>query len=319
MQTPWTLPNIVELAVPFFIASMILEIIIGRLKGSARYETHDTAASLAMGLGNLVSGLTLGLISLAVLFGAWEFRFFEVPWHWASLVLCFVLDDLRYYVYHRTAHECRWFWADHVVHHTSQHYNLSTALRQTWLSPLLGSFIFSIPLVLLGFHPLMLLFVSSVNLVYQYWIHTEAIRKMPAWFEYLFNTPSHHRVHHATNPKYLDSNYAGTLMIWDRMFGTFVPEDEAEPCRYGVVKNIHTFNPLRIATHEALSMLQDVSQPGINWRSRLAYMVKSPGWSHDGSRQTSNDIKRDYVQQHPEQAGQPGLPTRSEAGLNPNS
>jgi hypothetical protein len=161
------------------------------------------------------------------------------------IALCFVLDDLRYYWYHRIAHRCRWVWAEHVNHHSSQHYNLSTALRQSWTGTFTGMFILRIPLALIGFHPVLLLFVGGLNLVYQFWIHTEAIGRMWKPIEWIFNTPSHHRVHHATNPRYLDSNYAGTLIIWDRMFGTFVPELDEDMPRYGIVKNIGTFNPVQ--------------------------------------------------------------------------
>ncbi len=139
-----------------------------------------------------------------------------------------MIDDLAYYVFHRSAHRVRWFWASHVIHHSSQHYNLSTALRQTWTGFLSIAFIFRLPLFLIGFPPAMVFFVAGLNLIYQFWIHTEAIDRMPRWFEAVMNTPSHHRVHHATNARYLDRNYAGVFIVWDRMFGTFEPETEAE-------------------------------------------------------------------------------------------
>ena len=161
---------------------------------------------------------------------------------------------------------------------------------------------------MLGFHPAVIAFVYGFNLVYQFWIHTEAIGKMWRPFEFIFNTPSHHRVHHATNPRYLDANFAGTLIIWDRMFGTFVEELDEDVPRYGIVRNIGTFNPVRVAFHEWAGMLKDVFSPGLTLRERLLYMAAPPGWSHDGSRRTSEDLKADYVRRHPGEAGKAGLP-----------
>lgn len=305
------LPKIVELAVPLFIGGMVLELCVARLRGTARYETRDTLASLLMGAGNLVEGAVFGFLSFAVLMAFEPYRLVDLGWSVPMFVLCFVLDDLRYYVYHRVAHERRWFWAGHVNHHSSQHYNLSTALRQTWLGTLTLDILFRVPLVLLGFHPVMVLFVGGFNLVYQYWIHTEAIDKLPRWFEAVMNTPSHHRVHHATNPRYLDANYAGTFIVWDKLFGTFVPERADDPPRYGLVKNLGTFNPLRIAFHEWMAMVRDVVQPGLTLEQRVRYLMGPPGYSHDGSRQTARALKQRYVDRHPDQAGQPGLPQRS--------
>jgi hypothetical protein len=154
----------------------------------------------------------------------------------------------------------------------------------------------------------MLAFVGGANLVYQFWIHTELIRRFPAPIEYVFNTPSHHRVHHARNPRYLDANYAGTLVVWDRWFGTFVPERDDEPCEYGLVCNLGTFNPVRIALHEWVAMARDVVRPGLSVRQRLGYVIGPPGYSHDGTRYTTASLKARWVRDHPEHAGQPGLP-----------
>jgi sterol desaturase/sphingolipid hydroxylase (fatty acid hydroxylase superfamily) len=308
------LPDVTQLAVPFFIATMLLDLVVGKVTGRARYETRDTLTSLVMGGGNLVEGMVLGFVSFAAFTWAHQFAPIKLEaqaWGWNGwvFVACFVLDDLRYYWFHRYSHEIRWFWGSHVNHHTSQHYNLSTALRQTWSYTLTVGFVFRLPLVLLGFDPLMLAFVGGVNLVYQYWIHTELIHRMPRWFEAVFNTPSHHRVHHAVNPRYLDANYAGTLIVWDKLFGTFVPERRAaDPPRYGVVKQLGTFNPLRVAFHELIAIFADALQPGIPPRARLRYVFGPPGWSHDGSRETAADLKAAWVRRHPADAGQPGLP-----------
>ena len=310
-----SLPDVTQLAIPFFILAILIELAIIRLVPErGDYETRDTLTSLLMGTGNVVSGLLLGFIAYGVLLWAWQFRITDWGTSWMAIAVCFILDDLRYYVYHRIAHRSRWVWAEHVIHHSSQHYNLSTALRQSWTSTFTGMFILRIPLVLIGFHPLLIVFVGGINLVYQFWIHTEAIGKMWRPFEFIFNTPSHHRVHHATNPRYLDSNYAGTLIIWDRMFGTFVPELDEDMPRYGIVKNIGTYNPLRVAFHEWIDMFKDASRPGLTLKERLGYLVAPPGWSHDGSRMGSEALKADYVARHPEAAGTPGLPGGASSG-----
>lgn len=311
-------PDVTQLAIPFFILAMVIELIIVRLKtGKGDYETRDTLTSLMMGTGNVISGLLLGFIAFGVLIWTWQFRIFDWGTSWWAIGICFILDDLRYYLYHRIAHRSRWVWAEHVTHHTSQHYNLSTALRQSWTGTFTGMFLLRVPLVLIGFHPLLILFVGGLNLVYQFWIHTEAIGKMWAPIEAVFNTPSHHRVHHATNPRYLDANYAGTLIIWDRMFGTFVPELEEDMPRYGIVKNIATWNPFRVAFHEWVDMFKDAVRPGLTFKDRLGYLVMPPGWSHDGSRRGSSELKADYVARHPEEAGKPGLPGLQKVPTNP--
>jgi len=280
----------VTLATPFFILSIILEIVLARMgKVKANYETKDTAVSLGMGLMSSVAGvLTAGVVFACTLW-VYEHRLFTIPmtaiWAWVAI---FLLEDLTYYVFHRLSHERRFWWASHVNHHSSQHYNLSTALRQTWTGGVAGTWLLWLPLAWLGFPPAMIAIQKGVSLVYQYWIHTEAIKRTPRWFEAVFNTPSHHRVHHARNAVYLDRNYAGILIVWDKLFGTFQPELDTEPCRYGLVKNMATFNILRVAFHEWIGIAQDVVR---NPRHALGYIFGPPGWSHDGSRETSAMIK----------------------------
>jgi sterol desaturase/sphingolipid hydroxylase (fatty acid hydroxylase superfamily) len=177
------------------------------------------------------------------------------------------------------------------VHHSSQHYNLSVNLRQSWTSQFSGLTLLGVPLAWIGFHPATIALAFSLNLLYQFWIHTEAIDRMPRWFEALLNTPSHHRVHHASNPRYLDANYAGVFMIWDRLFGTFVAEDRQEPARYGLVKNLATFNPVRIATHEYVAIAKDLVRPGLTLLQRFAYLFAPPGWSHDGTRHSTESLR----------------------------
>ncbi|MEZ5709346.1 MAG: sterol desaturase family protein [Blastomonas sp.] len=294
------LPSPTELAVPAFIILMLLEIWWVRRRDRLAYEPKDTLVSLALGTGSTVAGALTGGLVFLMATGIYEYRLFDIGYAWWAWPVAFVLDDLAYYVFHRTAHRVRWFWAAHVIHHSSQHYNLSTALRQTWTGFFALGFLFRLPLFLIGFPPVMIFFVAGINLVYQFWIHTEVIKRFPAWFEAVMNTPSHHRVHHATNPRYLDSNYAGVFIIWDRMFGTFVPETDDEKIRYGIVKQLGSFNLIWAAFHEWVGIARDVwAAPGIanKWR----YMVKPPGWSHDGSRESSETIKARWLarQQQP--------------------
>ncbi len=302
-------PNVTQLAIPFFVLAVLFELFLVRTRrAKGEFETRDSLTSLLMGAGNVASGLILGVFSFAALMWVWQFRFFDFGISfWAGLAV-FLLDDLRYYWYHRFAHRIRWVWAEHINHHSSQHYNLTTALRQSWTGLFTGMFVLQVPLVLLGFHPKLILFVFGFNLVWQFWIHTETIGRMWAPIELIFNTPSHHRVHHAVNPRYLDANYAGTLIIWDRMFGTFVPELDEDLPRYGIVKNIGTFNPLKVAFHEWIAMFSDALSPGLTVRQRLGYLFMPPGWSHDGSRKTSDSLKAAYVRRNPSEAGRPGLP-----------
>ena len=264
-----------QLATPAFLLLMAVEILWlarHRQEGFVGYTVKDSAASLTM--GTVYSLIYMGWKGVeyafySVLYEASPLRMGDGVLAW---VLLFFAEDLCYYWFHRVHHESRVFWASHVVHHSSEHYNLSTALRQTW-TPMSG-LLFWAPLPLLGFHPAMVLLAHAVSLLDQFWIHTETIGRLGP-LEWVLNTPSHHRVHHGANPRYLDRNYAGVLIIWDRLFGTFQAEDE-RPI-YGLTKNIHTYNPLRIAFHEYAAILRDVRRPNPP-RVRLGLVFRGPGW-----------------------------------------
>jgi sterol desaturase/sphingolipid hydroxylase (fatty acid hydroxylase superfamily) len=288
------LPDPVDFAVPVFVLMIIIEMIWAKRRAPETYEPKDTLNSLLFGLGSSVAGLLVGGMAYAIASWTYGFRVATIPFVWWAFILAFVLDDLAYYAFHRAAHRVRWFWASHVNHHSSQHYNLSTALRQTWTGFFAATFLFRLPLTLVGFHPAMLLFVGGVNLIYQFWIHTEAIGRMPRWFEAVMNTPSHHRVHHATNPRYLDRNYAGVFIIWDKMFGTFTPEVEGEAIRYGIVKQLGNFNLLWGIFHEWVGIAQDAWRAP--WGSKLGYVFRPPGWTHDNSRDTSDSIRARWLE-----------------------
>lgn len=288
-------PNIILYAIPFFIASMLLELYVTTKENIKTYESKDAFSSIAMGLGNVFLGFLSKTLVLVCFFYIYEnFRFFTIPIKWWSFILIFFADDFAYYWFHRISHSCRLFWASHVVHHSSQHYNLSTALRQTW-SGGFYTFIFWLWLPLLGFHPGMILLQMSISLIYQFWIHTDAINKMPKWFEAVMNTPSHHRVHHGSNPLYLDRNHAGILIIWDKLFGTFQPELQDEKVIYGLVNNINTYNPIKIAFIEWVNMFKDAFSGKKSLKNRLFYLIKPPGWRHDGSGKISKDLRKEWL------------------------
>jgi sterol desaturase/sphingolipid hydroxylase (fatty acid hydroxylase superfamily) len=287
-------PNLIHFAIPFFIIAMLLELYVTTKENIKTYEKKDAFSSIAMGLGNVALGfLSKGLVLLAFFYLYENFRLFTIPVAWWSFVLLLFADDLAYYWFHRISHECRLFWASHVVHHSSQRYNLSTALRQTW-SGSFYSFVFWLWLPLLGFHPAMILLQMSVSLLYQFWIHTEAIDKLPKWFEAVMNTPSHHRVHHGSNPLYLDRNHAGIFIIWDKLFDTFQPELKEEKVVYGLVKNINTYNPVKIAFWEWIALFKDTFSGKKALKHRLLYLVKPPGWRHDGTGKVSDDLRREW-------------------------
>ncbi|WP_430927541.1 sterol desaturase family protein [Polaribacter marinivivus] len=290
MQIP-EIPNLIHYVIPFFIVTVILEIILTIKIKLDEYEFKDAGTSILMGLGNVFIGLFTKGIVLGVFLFLYQYRFFTIPFAWWSWLILLFAEDLCYYWFHRISHESRLFWASHVVHHSSQKYNLSTALRQTW-SGSFYSFVFWIPLLLIGFHPIMVMTQMAISLIYQYWIHTELIKKMPNWFEAIFNTPSHHRVHHATNPQYLDRNHAGIFIIWDKLFGTFEPEVE-KPV-YGLVKNIETYNPIKIAFLEWVNMFRDFSFSKTSFLNKVKYLIKPPGWKHDGTGVLSSDLREEW-------------------------
>ena len=279
----------VEYAIPFFILLILLEMVWARRNAPDKYEPRDTLTSLALGVGSTAAGaLTAGVVAMAAVW-LFEHRLATIGWAWWAWIACFVLDDFNYYWAHRTGHRVRWFWAAHVNHHSSQHYNLSTALRQTWTGFVALSFVFRIWPAFIGFDPVMIATCGAVNLIYQFWIHTEAVGRLPRWIEAVMNTPSHHRVHHAINPVYLDRNYAGVFIVWDRLFATFQPERDDQRIQYGIVRQLGSFNLLWAVFHEWIGMAKDVWRAP--WRHKLSYLVRAPGWTHDGSRDTSDTIR----------------------------
>jgi sterol desaturase/sphingolipid hydroxylase (fatty acid hydroxylase superfamily) len=266
-------PYLLFYAIPAFVLLLVIEAVLAARMQLDLYELPDTAASITMGLGMLAIGvLTKPPIFLLYTF-LHKFAIFQLRYAWWVWILAFFADEFSYYWFHRTSHECRLFWASHVVHHSSQRYNLGTALRQSWTGSLTG-WVFWLWMPLIGFTPVMVMTMQAVSLIYQYWIHTELIRSTGP-LENVINTPAHHRAHHGSNPRYIDRNHGGTLIIWDRMFGTF--EAESEKVKYGLTSNIETHNPFRIAFHEWADMVKDVRHSR-NWHDRIRYVFGAPGW-----------------------------------------
>lgn len=280
---PGPMRDPVIFAVPFFLLLLSLEWFAARKLEQSEaerapagaYRTRDAWASISMGLVSMAT--TAGWKFIALL-GYAAIYTYLAPWHlspahWYTWVIALVGVDLLYYSYHRIAHRVRLIWATHQAHHSSRYFNFATALRQKWNNS--GEILMWIPLPLLGIPPWMVFASFSVSLVYQFWVHTERIDKLPRAVEFVFNTPSHHRVHHGMDPEYLDRNYGGILIIWDRMFGTFAPE-RFRP-HYGLTKPVDTFNIVTLQFHEYASIIADV-RSATRWRDRLGYLFGPPGW-----------------------------------------
>lgn len=268
--------NYVEVAIPFFILAMAVEFLYGCLARKQTYRLNDTVNSLQLGvLSRLVDVLRLSFA--AVVFGSLV-KWLGVPqwpmdsaWQWAG---AFVAYDFCYYWKHRFGHEWRIMWASHIAHHQSEEFNLSTALRQTGTDYI--GFVFYIPLYIAGVPAAAVITVGSVNLIYQFWVHTEHIRRLGP-LEWMLVTPSNHRVHHARNPEYIDRNYGGVFIVWDRLFGTFQDEREDQPCLFGITTGLKSFNPLWANVHFWLDTAQ-LAWRTRNWGDKLRIWFKPPGW-----------------------------------------
>ncbi len=290
MEEDWVI-----VALPLFFTALFLEWVWSYRHQMPVYEKSDFFASMRIMMLTVVVDLIPKFIGISLMFLTYEASplagVVDRSWYW--WILLFLLDDLTYYWFHRGNHEVRFMWAGHVSHHNSRYYNLGTALRQGVGERIL-KYPFWCPLALLGFDPVMIVTMLSISLIYQYWLHTEAVYKFPTWVEYLLNTPSHHRVHHGANPRYLDRNHGATLIIWDRLFGTFSEEARSEPVVYGITKNIETHAVLEVAFNEYKNMWSDIKRAK-NWRHKLNYLILPPGWSHDGVDLRSSTLRRDYA------------------------
>ncbi len=256
------------------------------------YEKRDTFTNIYLTLLAFIINLSVKGFTFFMLNFAWQFRLFQLHnavLYWAVLV---VVQDFLYWVLHYTGHYCRVFWALHVTHHSSQHFNLTTGFRSTVFEPLYRVF-FYLPLALMGFTALDILYAYLITQLYGNIVHTRYQIRLPRWYGWLLVTPSHHRVHHASNIPYLDKNMGMVLIIWDRLFGTFQEENLPEPIRYGLTHQLENTRPVNILFHEWKALLHDVRKaPGLT--NKVKYLFNPPGWSHDGSTQTAKVLQQEY-------------------------
>jgi sterol desaturase/sphingolipid hydroxylase (fatty acid hydroxylase superfamily) len=284
---------LILISTPVYLIIIGLELLLTHLQHRKTYALRDTAANIYLLLLNSAIDLAFRVIYLAILnyffVRAW-IRIENIFLYWITLVL---LEDLLYYWLHRFDHHIRLFWAVHVTHHSSRKMNFTVGFRSSVFQPLYR-FVYFIPLALLGFKPVDIAFIYSATQIWGIFVHTELIRKM-GWLEYIMVTPSHHRVHHGSNPRYLDRNMGMFLIIWDKLFGTFQPElpaDTYQPISYGLTKNLENPNAISMIFHEWKQIWRDMTQKGISFGTRLYYLVGPPGWSHDGSRMTSKEMRK---------------------------
>lgn len=276
MEQLWTIeneaPSLILWAVPVMVLLTLAEMIATYVQEKPYYEKWETIGSVLVGLGTLAigAGFKLGMIYGIV----WLYN--QLPWRmslqWWTLVPGYLIFDFFSYWAHRISHEHRFWWTTHVVHHSGEHYNLSTTFRLSWIQNL--KIVFFLPVALTGVHPIVFFTVSQLAVLFQYWVHTEYIRRLPAWIEFVFDTPSNHRVHHGSQAKYIDKNYGATFIFWDRLFGTYQPEEEAPI--YGITTNIgNKANPIHINFHEFIDMVNDVKKAR-GLRQKLFYFYGSP-------------------------------------------
>ena len=267
--------NYIALAIPAFFLLIGIELLVGRLRKTPLYRFNDAVTNLNCGIGQQVIGVFIKTLNLLLYIYIYEnYRWFDIPATWWVWLLLFIGVDFFYYWFHRLAHEISVLWGSHVVHHQSEEYNLSVALRQAWFQSIFSSF-FYLPLALIGFDPAAFVAVNSFQTLYQFWIHTKAIGKLPFWFEYVFNTPSHHRVHHGVNPIYIDRTHGGTLIIFDRWFGTF--QEEQEEVIFGITAQPRSWNPLWLNIDYWATMFRNMYRAD-NWSDRWHIFAHTPDW-----------------------------------------
>lgn len=287
---------LLKLSTPFYISLICLEIFITYRSHRASYTLKDTFTNAALMLINGSIDLLFRAVYVGILIWFYNVRIIEPianPYiYWFAL---FLFEDLTFYTLHYVDHHSRLFWAVHVTHHSSDHFNLTTGFRSSVFQPLYR-FVYFIPLVLIGFNPADIVIMYSLTQIYGIIVHTEYVDKL-GWLEYILVTPSHHRVHHASNVQYLDKNMGMCLIIWDRMFGTFQEEMPSVPPRYGLTKNTETDGLSETVFHEWKEIKKDFKQP-IDFKTKLKYLIKAPGWSPDGSRQTSKELQKEILEQN---------------------
>jgi sterol desaturase/sphingolipid hydroxylase (fatty acid hydroxylase superfamily) len=281
------------LSVPLYAILISAEILLSNWQQKKFYSVKATLQNVYLTLINAGLDLLLrGLFYISILTWSFNHHFVTINNPGLYWSLLFILEDFAFYVEHRIDHYCRIFWAVHVTHHSSEEFNLTTGFRSSVLQPVYR-FIYFIPIALLGFDPLDIVFMYSITQTYGILVHTQYINKMPRWFETIFVSPSHHRVHHASNTIYLDKNMGMCLIIWDKLFGTFQEEVKGEPVKYGLTKPVTNANhPMKIIFHEWQNISKDITKK-LPLSTRLKYLFMPPGWSHDGSSKTAKEMREE--------------------------
>lgn len=282
---------------PVYVIAIALELLLSHFYGRYQkvYTFKDTLTNTYLNFVNFVVDTICRLFYLTILIWIFDFGF-HLNWNsygWVYWITLLIAVDFAFYWMHRFDHQIRFFWAVHVTHHSSEEFNFTTGFRSSVLEPFYR-FIYFIPLVFFGLQPLDILFMYSLTQIWGTFVHTRLIGKM-GWLEYIFVTPSHHRVHHASNAKYLDKNMGMFLIIWDKFFGTFqkeLPESQYEPIRYGLTHNLEKPNAFTIVFHEWIAIFKDISNKKLNFSEKWHYIFGKPGYSHDGSRKTSDQMRQ---------------------------
>lgn len=282
-------------SIPLYTILIGTEIIMSNWQQRRFYTFKDTLQNVYLTLTNAgLDFLLRTLFYVSVLTWSYNHHIFTISNPWLYWFALFILEDFAFYIEHRVDHYCRIFWAVHVTHHSSEEFNLTTGFRSSVLQPVYR-FIYFVPLAFMGFDPLDIVFMYSITQTYGILVHTQYIRKMPRWFETIFVSPSHHRVHHASNVRYLDKNMGMCLIIWDKMFGTFQEEVESDPIKYGLTKPVEKFdNPINVIFHEWNAIRKDMSKK-VSFFTKLKYLFMPPGWSHDGSTKTANQMRKELL------------------------
>lgn len=283
---------LILISAPLYLIIIGAELLLSNYNHKEVYSWKDTAANVYLMLLNAFVDLLVRGGYLFVLNYFFHYQVFSFSHPVVYWIMLLILEDLLYYWLHRFDHEVRLFWAVHVTHHSSSHLNFSVGFRSSVFQPLYRFFYF-IPLALLGFKPLDIVLIYSATQIWGILVHTEFIDKM-GWLEHILVTPSHHRVHHASNPKYLDMNMGMFLIVWDKLFGTFQPElaiEQYQPLKYGLSKPIEKETPITIVFHEWKRIWQDLCRDDIGRKEKFFYVFGPPGWSHDGSRLTSDQLR----------------------------
>lgn len=283
---------LIAITTPIYIIVIGAEILFSYFHEKKYYSVHGTLANIYLTILNLGLDILVRGVCLFVLNYFYQFKFTAIQNQYAYWIILLISQDFMYYWLHRVDHYCRMFWAVHITHHSSEEFNLTVGFRSSVFQPLYR-FVYFIPLSFIGFKGIDIMFIYSATQIYGILIHTKTVGKL-GFLELFMSTPSHHRVHHASNVKYLDKNMGMVLIIWDKLFGTFVPEDKNEKVVYGLTENIKTYHPVKMIFHEWINIFNDLRKPS-SLKAKFMYIFGPPGWSHDGSKKTSRQLRNELM------------------------